>query len=107
MRNRLHHDLFLGLFALTAACSSGLSGLASLPPAPTVAYRLGAGDEVRVAIPGLSAADPGGSCYVVNDRGQISLPVLGDVDAGGKSVPELQASIAQQLTLRQLLNAPT
>lgn len=107
MRNRLYPGLFLGLFALTTACSGGLSGLSSLPPAPTVAYRLGAGDEVRVTIPGLNATDPGNSSYVINDRGQISLPVLGDVDAGGKTVPELQASIAQQLTQRQLLNAPT
>ncbi|BAI98310.1 hypothetical protein Sj15T_26940 [Sphingobium sp. TA15] len=107
MRNRLHHGIFLGLFALSTACSSGLSGLASLPPAPTVAYRLGAGDEVRVAIPGLSGADSGEGSYTINDRGQISLPVLGDVDAGGKTVPELQASIASQLTQRQLLNAPT
>lgn len=106
MRNRLHHGLCLGLFALTTACSGGLSGLASLPPAPTVAYRLGSGDEVSVAIPGLSA-DPGNNSYTINDRGQISLPVLGDVDAGGKTVPELQASIAQQLVQRQLLNAPT
>lgn len=107
MRNRLYHGLCLGLFAWTAACSGGLSGLSSLPPAPTVAYRLGAGDEVRVMIPGLSATDPGNSSYVVNDRGQIALPVLGDVAAGGKTVPELQASIAQELTQRQLLNAPT
>ncbi|KKW93670.1 MULTISPECIES: polysaccharide biosynthesis/export family protein [Sphingobium] len=107
MRNRLYHGLFLGLFAVTAACSGGPSGLASLPPAPTVAYRLGAGDEVRVAIPGLTAEDPGSSSYTINDRGQISLPILGDVDASGKTVPELQLSIAQQLTQRQLLNAPT
>jgi polysaccharide export outer membrane protein len=106
MRNRLYHGLCLGLFALTSACSSGLSGLSSLPPAPTVAYRLGAGDEVRVAIPGLTPADPGTS-YVINDRGQIALPVLGDVPAGGKTIPELQASIAQDLVQRQLLNAPT
>jgi polysaccharide export outer membrane protein len=107
MRNRLIHIMCLGVFTMTAGCGGGLSGLSSLPPAPTVAYRLGAGDEVRVAIPGLSAADPGNASYVINDRGQISLPVLGDVDAGGKTVPELQAAIAQQLTQRQLLNAPT
>ncbi|WP_375196154.1 polysaccharide biosynthesis/export family protein [Sphingobium sp.] len=107
MRNRLYHGVCLGLFALSTACSSGLSGLSSLPAAPTVAYRLGAGDEVRVTIPGLNAAEPGNDSYVINDRGQISLPVLGDVDAGGKTVPELQASIAQQLVQRQLLNAPT
>ena len=107
MRNRLYQGLCLGLFALSTACSGGLSGLSSLPPAPTVAYRLGAGDEVRVSIPGLSTTTPSDASYVINDRGQIALPVLGDVPASGKTVPELQASIAQELMQRQLLNAPT
>lgn len=107
MSKRFTHGLCLGLLALITACSGGLSGLASLPPAPTVAYRLGAGDEVRVSIPGLTPADADNSSYVINDRGQIALPVLGDVPASGKTVPELQASIAQELTQRQLLNSPT
>ncbi|HVJ00699.1 MAG TPA: polysaccharide biosynthesis/export family protein [Sphingomonas sp.] len=91
----------------TTACSSGLSNLDSLPPAPATAYRLGAGDEVRVLIPGLVAADATNATYVINDRGQLSLPLLGDVDAGGQTVPELQKNIASQLSRRQLLNAPT
>lgn len=107
MSKRFTSGLCLGLLALATACSSGLSGLSSLPPAPTVAYRLGAGDEIRVAIPGLTPADSSASSYVINDRGQISLPVLGDVPASGKTVPELQASLAQELTQRQLLNTPT
>lgn len=107
MSKRFTHSVCLGMFVLTAACSSGLSNLASMPPAPTVAYRLGAGDEVRVSIPGLTPTGASEASYVINDRGQISLPVLGDVPAGGKTVPELQASIAQELTQRQLLNAPT
>jgi polysaccharide biosynthesis/export protein len=107
MSKRFTHGLCLGMLVLTTACSSGLSGLSSLPPAPTVAYRLGAGDEVRVSIPGLTAAGTQEDSYVINDRGQIALPVLGDVPASGKTVPELQASIAQELTQRQLLNAPT
>ncbi|EQB05475.1 sugar transporter [Sphingobium quisquiliarum P25] len=107
MNKRFTHSLCLGMFVLTAACSSGLSNLSSLPPAPTVAYRLGAGDEIRVSIPGLTPAGTSEASYVINDRGQIALPVLGDVPASGKTVPELQASIAQQLTQRQLLNTPT
>ena len=107
MSKRFTHCVCLGIFVLTAACSSGLSNLASLPPAPTVAYRLGAGDEVRVSIPGLTPTGATEASYVVNDRGQIALPVLGDVPASGKTVPELQTSIADLLTQRQLLNAPT
>jgi polysaccharide export outer membrane protein len=108
MRFRLLYGVCLALIAITPACSSGLSGLDKLPPAPTVAYRLGAGDEVRVMVPGLTAtADATTATYVINDRGQLSMPVLGDIPAGGQTVPELQASIARLLTQRQLLNAPT
>lgn len=107
MRTGFLHAVALTLAATTAACSSGLSNLDSLPPAPVAAYRLGAGDEVRVLIPGLTAADATNVTYVINDRGQLSLPLLGDVDAGGQTVPELQQSIATQLAQRQLLNAPT
>lgn len=107
MRTGFIHAAALILTATTAACSSGLSSLDSMPPAPVAAYRLGAGDEVRVLIPGLTGADATNATYVINDRGQLSLPLLGDVDAGGQTVPELQQSIATQLTRRQLLNAPT
>jgi polysaccharide export outer membrane protein len=107
MRTGFLHAVALTLAATTAACSSGLSSLDSLPPAPIAAYRLGAGDEVRLLIPGLTAAEATNVTYVINDRGQLSLPLLGDVDAGGQTVPELQQSIATQLAQRQLLNAPT
>jgi polysaccharide export outer membrane protein len=107
MRTGFIHAAALILTTATAACSTGLSSLDSMPPAPVAAYRLGAGDEVRVLIPGLTGADATNATYVINDRGQLSLPLLGDVDAGGQTVPELQQSIAIQLTRRQLLNAPT
>lgn len=107
MSKRFKSSLCLGLLAMATACSNGLSSLDSLPPAPAVAYRLGAGDEVRVSIPGLTPADSASTSYVINDQGKISLPVIGDVAASGKTVPELQASLAQELTQRQLLNAPT
>lgn len=107
MRNRFVHSLCLGLLALTTSCSSELSSLSNLPPAPTVAYRLGAGDEVRVSIPGLVTTQVDNSSYVINDQGKITLPVLGDIPASGKTVPELQASITQDLIQRQLLNSPT
>ncbi|VVT22499.1 Sugar transporter [Sphingomonas sp. EC-HK361] len=97
----------LTMMAVTASCSSGMSGLDSLPPAPVAAYRLGAGDEIRVMVPGLATPDTLNATYVVNDRGQLSLPLLGDIDANGKTVPELQQAIAAQLMQRQLLNTPT
>jgi polysaccharide export outer membrane protein len=107
MSVRLLLGLCLSVVAMTSGCSSGLSGLESLPPAPTVAYRLGAGDEVRVMIPGLATTDVMNTTYVINDRGQLSMPVLGDIPAGGQTVTELQTNIAQELTKRELLRNPT
>lgn len=92
---------------LTASCSSGVSGFDRLPAAPVAAYRLAPGDEVRVMVPGMVATEVLNTTYVVNDRGQLSLPLLGDVAAGGRTVPELQQSIATLLMERKLLNAPT
>lgn len=96
----------LGALAI-AGCSGGLSSLDGLPPAPVAAYRLAPGDEVRVMVPGMAGTEVLNASYVINDRGQLSLPLLGDVEAAGATVPELQQSIAGQLTRRQLLNAPT
>lgn len=98
----------LTMMVATTSCSSGMAGLDSLPPAPAAVYRLAAGDEIRVMVPGLATtADVLNATYVVNDRGQLSLPLLGDIDASGKTVPELQRSIAALLMQRQLLNTPT
>lgn len=97
----------LVLATMSPACSDPLTGLAALPPAPVAAYRLAPGDEVRVTMPGLAAADATNATYVVNDKGQLSFPVLGDVQANGKTVPELQSNIAAVLAQRQLLKNPT
>lgn len=58
-------------------------------------------------VPGLANPDLLSATYVINDRGNLSLPVVGDIDAGGKTVPQLQQSIAVLLTERGLLNTPT
>ena len=100
-------SLAVAIAVATTACSSGLSGLDRLPPAPVAAYQLGAGDEVRVMVPGLANPELLNATYVVNDRGHLSLPVVGDIDAGGKTVPQLQRSIATLLMERGLLNTPT
>ena len=97
----------LVMAAALVACSSGATSLATLPPAPFAAYRLGAGDELRVMMPGLVSADAMSTTYVINDRGQLALPLLGDVPAEGRTVPELQQAIARQLVDRQLLREPT
>jgi protein involved in polysaccharide export with SLBB domain len=53
-------------------------------------YRLSAGDEVRITVYGhedLSGA------FEVDGNGQLSLPLIQDVDASGKTLNELEAHI--------------
>ncbi len=57
-------------------------------------YRIGAQDVIDVAVyqlPDLTRS------VRVNSKGMISLPLLGPIEAGGKTVPELEADITQLL----------
>lgn len=90
-----------------SGCGNGLSQLSSLPSAPISTYRVGVGDELRVMIPELTEGGTTNVTYIVNESGNLSLPVLGDVPASGKTVPELQQDLAQRLVRARLLSAPT
>jgi polysaccharide export outer membrane protein len=90
----------LGAFAvvmLIAACA----GQPELAPAstaqrgPSEPYRIGPGDTLRVFVwgnPGLSDEVP------VRPDGRVSIPLLEDVDAAGKTPSELGREIEQQLS---------
>ncbi|MGU3316911.1 polysaccharide biosynthesis/export family protein [Sphingomonas sp. M6A6_1c] len=67
-----------------------------------VDYHLGPGDRLRITVydeEGMTGE------YSVSERGTISFPLIGDVEAGGSTVPELRAGIAQRLA-KGLVNAP-
>ncbi len=86
-----------------SACSPG----ADLPPLPQTAqsnYTLGTGEEVRVVIFGQTQLT---GDFTVNDRGNISVPLLGDVPAQGKTTDQLAQTIAADLEARKLLNEPS
>lgn len=62
-------------------------------------YRLDSGDAVRVTVfeqPALS------NTYSVDQSGVISMPLIGQVAARGRSTMELQSSIRQKLAARYL-----
>jgi polysaccharide export outer membrane protein len=59
-------------------------------------YTLGSGDKVRVTVFG--EQDLSGEFEISGD-GQISLPLIGNLDAGGKSLKELKE--AMEVALRQ------
>lgn len=83
-------------FLLAIAAGAFLAGCERPPldyPAPGLEgpYRLDSGDELRVVVydqPSLT------NLYEVDQSGQVSLPLIGDVAARGRSTDELAGSIA-------------
>ena len=85
---------------MTAACAT-LAGCNSYQPAPrsfnelaTQPYRLDSGDRLRVTVfeqTGLT------NTYLVDQAGYIAFPLVGQVPARGKTVPQLEKAIADKL----------
>lgn len=70
----------------------------SLPPASEPAqasYTLQPGDQLRIVVFG---QDNLPIDYALNDEGYVSVPLVGAVDAQGKTVPELEAHLTQEFT---------
>lgn len=96
------------LCVLLAACaSSNISSgpavsNAALPPPDTTGasgayegtpdYRIGSQDLLEISVFGVEDLS---RTVRVNSNGQISLPLVGSVQAGGASIPELETRIAQ------------
>lgn len=81
--------------------TSVLAGCSSYQPAPAAfheainqPYVLDAGDEVRVTVFDQSDLT---NTYAVDQSGYISFPLVGAVAARGRTVNQLEASIAQEL----------
>lgn len=99
MRNWL-----MSLLLILAACATGGASLPPLAEAPPGPYRLGAGDEIRVTVFGLDAAN---NSYMVGDAGTISVALLGPVAVAGQTVPEVEATLAAALREKELIRAPS
>ncbi|MGH8173975.1 MAG: polysaccharide biosynthesis/export family protein, partial [Rhodanobacteraceae bacterium] len=94
----LVHVLILGCLLILAACATTKGSLEAPkidPQAQAVqAYRIGVDDEVRVSVwqnPGLDVTVP------VRPDGKISVPLVGDVEAGGRTPEEVAAEIQGKL----------
>lgn len=103
-----HRAPRLAAFGLAASlalsgCAPG-SGLPPLPNTTAATYTLGTGEEVRVVIFGQTQLT---GLFTVNDRGNISVPLLGDVPAQGKTTDQLAQTIATELEQRKILNSPS
>jgi len=88
---------------LVTACAPG----SNLPPLTDTAagpYRLGVDEQVRVVIFG---QDQLTGQFRVNDRGNISVPLLGPIPAKGLTTGELENSIAMRLREKKILLDPS
>jgi polysaccharide export outer membrane protein len=99
--------LLLGAAAILAACTDG-----AVAPPPgfadpvTVtrlasAYRLGTGDKLKVSVFG--EQDLSGQ-FEVNGHGAVSMPLIGEVPAKGRTVQELRDDLALRLSKGYLKN---
>lgn len=92
------HAAAMLLLATLAACASG-GGLSEAPPAPlqapVVDYAIGVDDVVQVTVwrnPELGITVP------VRPDGKISVPLVGDVMAGGLTPSQVAADIQEKLS---------
>jgi polysaccharide export outer membrane protein len=83
---------------VTWACAAGAQERAK--PAPQSSepasfdYRLGSGDKLRIIVFG---EDSLSGEFLISGAGKISFPLIGDIDALGKTIPEIQAAIETKL----------
>jgi polysaccharide export outer membrane protein len=104
----LRHLLALLVTCLLAACTSsppqGRVGTATALPAPDTTaasgayqgasdYRIGAQDLLAISVFGVEELNKE---VRVNSNGQISLPLIGGVIAGGRTIPELENDLAKK-----------
>jgi polysaccharide export outer membrane protein len=98
--------LIICALALTAGCGGNrMSSKAATAPLPEAGpYQLDSGDKLRVVVFGQE--DISGE-YAVDGSGFISMPLINQVEARGRTVTELEKEIAQRLQSGNLLVNPS
>lgn len=92
------------LTAPVAACSAPGSRLPRLPDATQTAYRLGPEDRVRVTVfndPRLTGE------FRVTDSGTVALPLVGSLQAAGKTPAELERAVEAEMRRKGLFRDPS
>jgi polysaccharide export outer membrane protein len=94
---------FFAVLTLGLACSGAAMAQSNGDKVPAEAaattlhafdYRLGAGDKLRIIVFGEESLT---GEFFVSGAGKIAFPLIGDIDALGKTIPELQAAIETKL----------
>ena len=104
--NRRELLLFSMALPLAGCAAFGApgAGLPGLPASPAGPYLLGPGDVLTVRIydqPQLSGD------FTIDDSGMIDLPLLGLLQAGGRSTDAVAAAIADSLKRKHLILDPS
>ena len=100
VRTVLIAALALMLAALTTSCAQGVMASGVPAEGETAAarvideYRLGVADKVRVTVFGEAALT---GEFLVGGNGKISLPLIGETQAGGLTIAEFQDEVAAAL----------
>jgi polysaccharide export outer membrane protein len=88
----------LGLWAAPAAAQTDA---AAQPAVAQSVYRLDTGDQVKMTVYG---EDDLSGTYTVDGNGNVQLPLIGEVHAGGLSIMDFQAAVAAKLSKGYLVN---
>lgn len=88
----------IGCFVLASCGTSGIASGTDVEKSETTReaseYKLGAGDQLRIIVFGeenLSGE------FIIDNSGFVSMPLIGEVEAGQKSVREFQKSVEAKL----------
>ncbi len=98
--NLLRHAMRTGLLAALLLAGTGTYADDQASPPASLApvsenYTLGTGDQLRVIVFG--EADLSGQ-FVVDDTGHVRLPLIGQVEASGRTVREFEVDVAAKLS---------
>ena len=103
--------LLLGACASAGGSQQAHGSAQPLPPPDTTSasgaykgasdYRIGAQDLLSISVFGVEDLNKD---VRVNSNGQVSLPLIGAVMAGGKSIPELETELAKKYSAGYLQN---
>ena len=94
--------MFLSLLLALAGCSGGDLPLLDQPIAGP--YALGTGDELRLTVFGQPQLS---TTYFVSPQGTISVPLIGDVMASGRSSDQLSQEVREDLRERGMVVNPS
>jgi len=89
----LKRMIMLAMCMVAAACAS--TPTATLPSINQVEYRIGAGDTLRLTV--FREESLSGE-FQVNESGALSLPLVGDIAAAGKTIPQFRTDLTALLS---------